>query len=475
MEREKTLYMYVYEQILMDIYRGKYKDQDKLPSLAQLCEQYEVGRNTLRTAIHQLEIEGYVISEKGTHARVCFNREKVDDNIRYCTSLAARRQSIRDVYDTLAILMPHVITASLRNASDAEITNLKEKIQAIRNDESITDEDKLNEHLLNIYLYALSFLHNEVLAQLFQMMMQYMFMPLSDKTRQGEKFSESIQQIKDTISRLLTLVMTGNERMLRVSIRLFCKQYKKVTDGYIGRICKDIEVVTPQDFQWISNRDQEYRYMQVITSIIRDIDQGLLKDGELLPPMAVMAEKYRVSLRTMRKVNEVLNEFGVVSTRNGVGTRVTMSFFHEQENLAANETLKKFLRQYCESLEVLYYLLKGCLKTKLMHASEEEYRYLAEEYESSSTFSLQPILDFVKKGDNSCTRIIVEELEKSVSWNLFMKVLKEQDPVSDLDALHKNILRALRKRNPRKVTKLILDLMEFAVSMNYENLTKFVK
>lgn len=475
MDREKTLYMYVYDQIVMDIYRGKYQNQDKLPSLAQLCDQYDVGRNTIRTAIRHLEEEGYVISEKGTHARVCFNRELVDDNIRYLTSLAARKQTINDIFDTLGMMMPQIVSDSLHKATPEEMLKLKEAIHGLRTDESITDENRLQDFLVDIYSYAMSFLGNDILLEMFRVMMQSMFIPLSNDTREGSRFSDSTQKIKDTIARLLSFVMTGNDYMLKISIRLFCSQYKKVTGSYIERVCKDIETTEVENFRWISNREQEYLYMQVISEILRDIDVGVLHDGELLPPMASLAKKYQVSLRTMRKVNEVLNEFGIVTTRNGVGTTVTLSNFESQENFKDNEILQKFMRRYCESLEILCYLLKGCLKQLLTHCTEDQYVALVNAYEAEPIFTLQPFFDFIKTYSNSCTRVIVSELEKGVAWNLFMKALKEQDPVYDLTTLHQKVRQELRKRNMRKVSKLILDLMNFAVSMNYQNYHKLYR
>lgn len=58
-----------YERILGDIRKkiqnGSYMMNEKLPTEAQLCEQYEVSRITIKKAIDQLVYEGLVIKRRG--------------------------------------------------------------------------------------------------------------------------------------------------------------------------------------------------------------------------------------------------------------------------------------------------------------------------------------------------------------------------------------------------------------------------
>ena len=51
MEQEATLYRQISRQLLQDIYKGTYPYGTKMPSLQALCEQFGVGRNTIRAAL----------------------------------------------------------------------------------------------------------------------------------------------------------------------------------------------------------------------------------------------------------------------------------------------------------------------------------------------------------------------------------------------------------------------------------------
>lgn len=73
MENDKKLYMYVYRMILNDIYNGRYTFESKLPPLVTLCEQYGVGRNTMRSALLELSKDGYISLKKGVQATMIFN------------------------------------------------------------------------------------------------------------------------------------------------------------------------------------------------------------------------------------------------------------------------------------------------------------------------------------------------------------------------------------------------------------------
>ena len=60
----------VVEQIREMILKGKFKPGDKLPSERQLCEEFEVGRPSVREALRALEITGLIEIRHGEGAFV---------------------------------------------------------------------------------------------------------------------------------------------------------------------------------------------------------------------------------------------------------------------------------------------------------------------------------------------------------------------------------------------------------------------
>ena len=67
------------------------------------------------------------------------------------------------------------------------------------------------------------------------------------------------------------------------------------------------------------------RYLVVARSLMRDIERGRFKVGELLPTEMALCEQFGVSRYTAREAVRRLTEAGLVSRRAGVGTTVKAS------------------------------------------------------------------------------------------------------------------------------------------------------
>lgn len=55
-----ALYSVIKFKIIELIKSGKYQANDQLPTESEFCEQYDVSRTTVRLALQQLELEGYI-------------------------------------------------------------------------------------------------------------------------------------------------------------------------------------------------------------------------------------------------------------------------------------------------------------------------------------------------------------------------------------------------------------------------------
>lgn len=78
-DQQLPLHTLIKEHILDMIQTGKYQVDDKLPTEAELCEQFNVSRTTSRLALQQLALEGkvYRVSGKGTFV----SKPKVRHNV----------------------------------------------------------------------------------------------------------------------------------------------------------------------------------------------------------------------------------------------------------------------------------------------------------------------------------------------------------------------------------------------------------
>lgn len=65
MNKQQSLHAYIKEEILHKIHTNDYKIGEKIPTEHELCDLFSVSRTTIRTALNQLTMEGYLIRHQG--------------------------------------------------------------------------------------------------------------------------------------------------------------------------------------------------------------------------------------------------------------------------------------------------------------------------------------------------------------------------------------------------------------------------
>ncbi len=79
-EYKEPIYKVIERDLRKDILTGKLKQGDMIPSEIELCSKYGVARMTVRHAIDNLLIDGYIYRHKGKGTFVIFNKTEMDQN-----------------------------------------------------------------------------------------------------------------------------------------------------------------------------------------------------------------------------------------------------------------------------------------------------------------------------------------------------------------------------------------------------------
>ena len=75
-------------------------------------------------------------------------------------------------------------------------------------------------------------------------------------------------------------------------------------------------------FAWeLYHKSDQKRYSLAVT-LIKQINRGQRKSGEFLPSLAALAAENQLSVSTVRRALDLLNDIGVVESINGKGTQV---------------------------------------------------------------------------------------------------------------------------------------------------------
>jgi GntR family transcriptional regulator len=78
-EKNIPIYQIIEKDLRVAILDGKLKQGDLIPSETELCAKYKVSRMTVRQAINNLLIDGYIYRHKGRGTFVTFNKIEMDN------------------------------------------------------------------------------------------------------------------------------------------------------------------------------------------------------------------------------------------------------------------------------------------------------------------------------------------------------------------------------------------------------------
>lgn len=130
---------------------GQLKPGDRLPAERDLAEQLEVSRNSIREALHTLELTGLIEARQGGGT---FVREAGIESIREPLSslLITREGVIAEILDARRMMEPPMAGKAAAKATAEQIA-LMEKIlrqqeQAVKDGKSGSEEDTLFHHAL---------------------------------------------------------------------------------------------------------------------------------------------------------------------------------------------------------------------------------------------------------------------------------------------------------------------------------------
>lgn len=345
-----TRYHVVYCDIITGIYSGRWKKGDRLPNLEELCEKYNIGRNTARAAVSLLEENGYIVRRGRRQPEICFDWENEELRAKYLKELVGRKQTIGDVFEFMVSVMPELFGQIILLFDAEKQEEIVEEIGAYRQRLGDCNEQEISDGLIRIYLIAISFIDNRMLRQLFQSLYYYIQVPVENETRRNMRFKAAILFIKQMMKKFQSQIYEKDAKGLERQIRFFCENLKNNTTNYLNRICKGIPAEQTQEYVWIPETHAEY--MDMTADLLMKVSRGVYRQNDLLPSYAQLAREGDVSEKTSRCSVRILNEWKVVTTVNGVGSRVNGIGEIDCQKIIQDEAVRENIRAFFEALQI---------------------------------------------------------------------------------------------------------------------------
>jgi GntR family transcriptional repressor for pyruvate dehydrogenase complex len=123
--RQRRLYEDIVQRFHALVREGNLKHGARLPSERLLAEQFSVSRGSVREAIRSLELQGLVVSRRGSGTFI--NTENLDSLVSLIAStLSSGAETLKEIFEVRHLLEPQIAAVAAQRAGDDEVGRLAE-------------------------------------------------------------------------------------------------------------------------------------------------------------------------------------------------------------------------------------------------------------------------------------------------------------------------------------------------------------
>lgn len=408
MEKNNELNELIYEYYKSRILFGIYRYGEQLKSVPQICASFRLARNTVQIAFNRLEKDGYIKTEKRKVARVAYqgSEELFRENVvRY---FALRREGILDVQFSGNLMFSSIWEKGIQNIK-----------LGMQNPTGEADPvGKAASEPIGLYIDVLNTFHNELMLGLFWQSMRYIsyFYP----PRNDRKANYAVEDL---------LSVEKAKRLKQETDAYYLNIYLGILDFIeTNRETYHLEHEAQIPFTWAIYRQRPQMRYTLASTIIREILWEVYPVGSYLPSLPRMAERYDVSLITVRRTLEVLNSLGITKTYMGVGTKVCLESV--DMDIMGRSEIRENLRLHGEAMQILALTVRSVTHYTLESAKGERKEKLLQTIsmlrdKNNSILCIDVLMNFISSECPSASiREIYEKLRELVAWGyIFSAVL----------------------------------------------------
>lgn len=312
------LYQIVYEHYADKIRFGLYREGDSLPTIEKISDQFNISVNTARQSLINLERDGYVRLTRGRPAIVTVAYSDEECRERYIEHFTARHDALEELRAFLPEIFAKTLLHSLYFMKPKDSERLMDLLLQTSLEDSLPFFDPLRFVLSSLGNPLLESMHLDasMFTHLSQKKMSTIGLPydlgtfaafLKDFSQLTHyKDREDYAGMCQAITRVCALL----------SEQIGC--LNREISGHFGKNPNQLP------FIWHIRAGRPQVYYNVAVHMIIEVRKGVYKNEEFLPTPAILAEKYGVSLISIRRTISLLNSVGLTETINGRGTRISL-------------------------------------------------------------------------------------------------------------------------------------------------------
>lgn len=132
MEKNQSLHAYIKEELLNRIKSKKYKAGDQIPTEHELCKDFDVSRTTVRAALNQLTMEGYLVRQQGKGTYIA--DQKVSQTLSHTVKRYSDQIAVQGKQAKITLISINVVPANeiLQQSLEVPVNAPIQRIERVR-------------------------------------------------------------------------------------------------------------------------------------------------------------------------------------------------------------------------------------------------------------------------------------------------------------------------------------------------------
>ena len=414
MQPQETKFSFIYHELTQRILDGQILPGHCLPSSRMLCEQFRVSRYTINRVLDALQSDG-LIEIQPRLAPVVSAAGHTPDSSDTLLEILAQKDSILQVYQTFALIMPELFTFASQDCELEILPHYKQAVKVSRFGRAAGgwrppsnlgyDILKLGASPLFSELYSTFDLYNH----------------LTFFTEECPYFSKLFSQGTGAVAGAIIDILKGKDPALKR--RQLSVLYQNLTDSIAGtleHLSGTVSALPEQSsvsFSWNPLRGQDYFHAKIVDDLNQKIGTGVYTAGMYLPSEKQLAEQYGVSISTIRKALSELDQRGFVKTLNGKGTLVTEPNDTKIRQLILTPGYGEKALRYLHALQLMILIISPAALAAAPRLTQEDITQLAKKLAAPGSIHLATLFEAVL--DHTSLEplyVILSETSRLLKW-----------------------------------------------------------
>lgn len=415
---------------------------------------YQVGTWTIKQALQVLQQEGFIKTSERRKAVVTYSAPFVEHKPSAIQAILRQKSSILDVYKTMKLLMPEILTFSSRTFHIHESQEYENAIKWAKKPKSTAGQWKVasaflhnvlnsSNNLLFSNMYAALELHAEVpfLADYQQPLTSYA--PYFDT---------------HTVGWFLDFLRSSNRFLIHQCFTEHYKNAYSAMEKSFKKLCllyPGMEEDTKPFFSWSADKDRYPYYLQIARDLIEKIGIGIYPPGEYLPSEASLAHFYQTSVDTIRRAIRYLNHIGFAHTHNGKGTHAV----RPDQYAYRKYSNKTGILLYLSGIQLMTLMIRPAVALVFDSLDIKAQERLEKSFYKPDVIPLAQIMDcIIQTMPLYPFKVILRETDKLLNWGFYFTFNSYEH--KNTDYIVHNSLQAftcLQQGDRKKFARLLFD------------------